>query len=103
MFVEPGENDFGLNIKYWITPFGNITLMTHPLFVENATWTKNLYVLHPGAVRMRYLSRTHTDAYDSDGTRAGVDGDFGVMTTECTIEYKLEKTGGQLTGLTAAA
>jgi hypothetical protein len=101
MYIEPGQTDFGLKVTKWFTPYGDISLMTHPLFVENPVWTKNMYVLHPGAVRMRYLDRTHTDAYDKDGTRAGVDGDFGVLTTECTIEYKLEKTGGQFLGLTA--
>lgn len=101
--IAPGETEFGLKINKWMTPFGNVTLMTHPMFVENPVWTKNLYVLHPGACRVRYLDRTQTDAYDKDGSRAGVDGDYGVLTTECTIEYKLEKTGGQLIGLTAAA
>lgn len=103
MFIEPGETEFGIKINRWMTPFGNVTLMTHPLFVESPLWTRNLYVLHPGALRMRYLDRTHTDAYDKDGTRSGVDGDFGVLTTECTVEYKLERTGGQLLQLQAAA
>lgn len=103
MYIEPEASEFGIMVNKWYTPFGNISLMTHPLMVENPVFTKNLYVLHPGAIRMRYLTRTHTDAYDKDGTRAGVDGDFGVMTTECTIEYKLERTGGQLLGVTAAA
>lgn len=102
-FITPGQTEFGIAINKWITPFGNITLMTHPLFNENPNWTKNLYVLHPGAMRMRYLSRTQTDEYDRNGTRAGVDGDYGVLTTECSVEYGVERTGGQLLGLTAAA
>lgn len=103
MYIEPGETEFGMKVTKWFTPYGDISLMTHPLFVESPLWTANLYVLHPGAIRIRYLDRTHTDAYDKDGTRAGVDGDFGVLTTECSIEYKLEKTGGQLLQMQAAA
>lgn len=102
-YITPGQTEFGIKINKWMTPFGDIILMTHPLFNENPNWTKNIYVLHPGAMRMRYLSRTQTDAYDKDGTRAGVDGDFGVLTTECSVEYGVERTGGQLLGLTAAA
>jgi len=102
-YITPGQTEFGIKINKWMTPFGDITLMTHPLFNENPTWTKNIYILHPGAMRMRYLSRTSTDAYDRDGTRAGVDGDFGVLTTECSVEYGVERTGAQFTGLTAAA
>jgi hypothetical protein len=100
MYIEPGETEFGLKVTKWFTPYGDISLMTHPLMVESPLWTKNLYVLHPGAIRIRYLDRTHTDAYDKDGTRAGVDGDFGVLTTECSVEYKLEKTGGSMLGMT---
>lgn len=103
VFIEPGETKAGLKINKWMTPFGDITLMTHPLMVEQPVWTKNLYVLHPGACRIRYLRRTRTDNYDSDGSRAGNDSDFGVLTSELSLEYKLEKTGGQLLGLTAAA
>lgn len=102
-YITPGQTEFGIKVNKWMTPFGDITLMTHPLFNENPNWTKNIYVLHPGAMRMRYLSRTQTDAYDRDGTRAGVDGDFGVLTTECSVEYGVERTGAQMTGLTAAA
>lgn len=103
VFLNPGVTAFGFNVSRWITPFGDISLMTHPLFVESPLWTKNLYIMHPGVIRMRYLDRTAMDEYNKDGTRSGVDGDYGTLTTECSIEYKLEKTGGQLIGLTAGA
>lgn len=103
MYIEPGETEFGMKVNKWITPYGDITLMTHPLMVESPYYTADLYVLHPGAVKMRYLDRTTTDNYDSPGTRGGVDGDYGVLTTECSIEYMLEKTGGKLLQLVAGA
>lgn len=103
MFIEPGVTEFGMNIHRWITPYGTVMLKTHPLFTESPFRTKDWLVLHPGAVRTRYLRRTHTDNYNKDGSRAGVDGDFGVMTTEVAFEYRAEVTGGVLTGLTAAA
>jgi hypothetical protein len=103
VFIEPGQTEFGLTINRWLTPYGNITLMTHPLFTENPLWTKDLRVLHPGAITTRWLRRTFEDAYNQNGTRAGVDADFGVLTSELSIEYDLERTGGRLTGLTAGA
>lgn len=103
MDLKPGETEFGLNVNKWITPFGNISLMTHPLMNENSVWTKELYVLHPGAIRTRYLRRTHEDTNDRDGTRAGADADFGVFTTEMTVEYRAERTGGKYTGIDTAA
>ena len=99
MNVVPGATEFGMKINKWITPFGEISLMTHPLFNESPLWTKDLHVLHPGAMRTRYLRQTHHDGYDKDGTRAGRDADFGVYTTEMCIEYMAERTGGRFTGI----
>lgn len=100
IWLDVGATEFGLNVSKWITPYGNISLMTHPLFVENPLWTKDLRVLHPGAMKTRYLRRTFEDTYDTNGSRAGVDADYGVFTTEMSCEYGTEKTGGRLTGLT---
>lgn len=103
VYIEPGQTDFGLNIFKWLTPYGNISMMTHPLMTENPLWSKDLRVLHPGAVATRWLRRTQEDAYDSNGQRAGVDADFGVYTSELSFEYGVERTAGRLTGLTAGA
>lgn len=102
-YIEPGQTEFGIKVNKWMTPYGDITLMTHPLFVENAVWTKDLRIYHPGAIETRWLRKTHEDDYDEDGTRAGVDADFGVFTSELAIEYHVQHTGGRLTGLTAGA
>lgn len=102
-YIEPGQTEFGINVHKWITPFGDISLMTHPLMTESPLWTKDLYIFHPGAIETRWLRKTHMDAYDSDGTRAGVDADYGVYTSELSVEYHVQRTGGRLTGLTASA
>lgn len=91
--LKSGQTEFGLEITTWRSPYGTIKLMTHPLMNESQYWTYDLMVLHPGAMRTRYLRQTHEDAYDSDGSRAGVDADFGVITTEMCVEYRAEITG----------
>lgn len=101
--IVPGQTDFGLKITKWITPWGDISLMTHPLFNENPVWTKQLHVLHPGAMQLRWLRRTHEDRNDKDGTRAGADSDFGVYTSELSCAYMAERTGGKFTGIDTAA
>jgi hypothetical protein len=102
MWLEPGQTEFGLKVTKWITPFGEISLMTHPLMVESPLWTKDLYVLHPGAVKTRWLRRTHEDDNDRDGTRNGRDADFGVLTSELSTQYMAERTGGLYTGIDTA-
>lgn len=101
--LVPGQTDFGMKITKWMTPYGDVSLLTHPLFNESPLWTKDLMVLHPGVMRTRYLRRTHEDTNDRDGTRAGVDADFGVLTTEMCLEYRAEITGGLFTGIDTAA
>jgi hypothetical protein len=99
MNIAPGQTEFGMKVTKWMTPFGDISLMTHPLFNESPLWTKDLYVLHPGAIRMRYLRRTKPTDYPAD---QGADGDFGVLTTEMSVEYAAELTGGKFTGIATA-
>lgn len=101
--IVPGETKQGLKVNKWMTPFGDISLLTHPLMNENPVWTKEMYVLHPGAIMVKYLRRTAHDADDKDGSRQGTDADNGVYTTECSIEYGAELTGGIYTGIDTAA
>lgn len=100
--ITPGQTEFGLKVNKWMSPFGDISLMTHPLMNQSPLWTKDLYVLHPGALEIRYLRKTFYDDNDVAGSRNGRDADFGVMTTECTIQYKAERTGGVYTGIDTA-
>lgn len=102
MKMEAGETSFGMRIRKWITPYGTITLMSHPLMNINPVWTKDLYVLHPAAIRTRWLRRTFEDNYDRPGTTAGVDAMFGILTSELSMEVKAEKTMGKFTGIDTA-
>jgi len=101
--IVPGATDAGFKFKNLMTPFGDIVMITHPLFTENPVFTKNMLILHPAAVKMRFLRRTMNDLNDKNGTRAGVDADFGVITTEMTVQYMAEKTGGYFTGIDTAS
>ncbi len=99
MQITVGQTDFGLEINKWRTPYGTISLLTHPLYNENPTWTKDMVILHPGAMRTRWLRRTH----ESNSDRSeGNDSDFGVITSEMTCEYMAEATGGVYTGIDTA-
>jgi len=101
--IQVGQTEFGMEITRLRTPFGTVVLMSHPLFNENATWTKDMLILHPAAVEYRFLRRTFSDDNDRDGTRAGADADFGTITTEGCITYKAERTGGYFSGIDTAA
>jgi hypothetical protein len=102
--VTAGETEFGMKITTIITAFGTLKLVTHPLMNENAVWTKNLYVFHPGAIRTRWLRKTFIEGYDQNNQRvAGIDADQGAYTSELSIEYMAGRTGGLWEGMNAGA
>lgn len=95
--ISSGETVVGIKVNKIQTPFGTLTLMTHPLMNENPTWQRELYCLHPGAIRKRTLRPTHEEGYDADGKRIQAkDADEGVITTEMGIEVGAAQTMGIL-------
>lgn len=101
--IGQGETKLGINVSTIVTPFGQLKLMTHPLMNENPKWQKELYVMHPGAIKKRVLRDTFSEGYDSDGKRiAGRDADQGLMTTEAGIQVGGAKVMGILRNVTRA-
>jgi len=101
--IGQGESVLGINVTKIVSAFGTLKLMTHPLMNENPTWQKELYVLHPGAIRRRMLRETFDEGYDKNGTRIdGRDADQGVMTTEFGVEVGAASTMGIATNITTA-
>jgi len=95
--ISAGESKVGIAVTKIMTPFGSLSLMTHPLMNENPMWQKELYCMHPGAIRKRVLRETFNEGYDSNGNRIqGKDADEGVMTTEAGMEVGGAKTMGIL-------
>lgn len=95
--IEAGESKVGIAVWKIISPFGTLTLMTHPLMNESPLWQKQLYVLHPGGIARRVLRDTFDEGYDSAGKRIqGKDADEGVMTTEFGVEVGAASTMGIL-------
>lgn len=98
--MESTSKVFGMDVRSWKSPFGDISLMTHPMMNEGTNWRGHLYLIHPGSVVKKVMQPTLVETYDKD---SGTDGDSGGLTTELSVIYKGERTGAKLTGLTAAA
>lgn len=97
--IETGQGEFGIRVTRFISPFGTISFLTHPLMNESEAWQGDMYIYHPGAIRTRYLRRTKVKDYNED---QGKDSDFGVYTTELCAEYHAEETGMKILGMTHA-
>lgn len=100
---DTGATEFGLKFSKFISPFGELTIMTHPIMNESPVWQKELYVLHPGGIKTKWLRRTFHDDYDRSGTRAnGIDADQGVITSQTSIKAMAAATMGIYKGITTA-
>lgn len=97
--ISVNETQFGINVRKYITPFGTLTFIVHPLMNSNPTFRQDLYVYHPAALKYAWMTETMVDDYNKDGTRAGVDADKGVVTSELTFKYLQERTGGLFHGI----
>jgi len=101
--IQGGETEFGFKFTTFISPFGTLVLKTHPLFVENPVFSRNLLVVHPGALMTKFTRKTEADDYDAKGNRAGIDAKRGYLLTECGVCLQAATVNGIFTGLTASA
>ena len=97
--ITAGEASFGMKVNKWMTPFGDLTFVTHPLMNSNPTFAGDMYVYHPACMRYKWLDETVVDDYNRHGTRGGRDADKGVVTSELTFIYSAEITGGIFSGI----
>ena len=101
--ISQGETKLGIAITTIQTPYGTIKLMTHPLMNENPTWTKEMYLLHPGGIKRRMLRETFEEGYDKNGLRIqGKDADEGVVTTEAGVQVGGARSMGILRNVSNA-
>lgn len=93
--ITVGQTDYGIKVNTIHTAFGDLTLLTHPMFNASPTWRNNLLVYHPGAVTLDYMD----DALITDSTPPGMDGEKYTITSELTMEYACEKSAGLMSNI----
>lgn len=94
---------YGLDV--WTLNFlGNqLKFATHPLMSENAYWSKELYVLHPGLIKKRVLRQTWTEEFNAGkANNNGVDADEGYVADELGFELKGANLSGIMRNITTA-
>lgn len=95
------ENEFGIDVRRFISPFGTLTLLPHPLMNGSPAWAKDLYSLHPAAMEIQWLRRTFHEEERTNGSASDLrDAKSGVFTSELTVKYGLEATGAIMTDVT---
>jgi len=56
--LVPTDVSYGLKVKHWLTPFGDLYVKTHPLFSYQPTTRNMMVIMDPKNMRMRYIDDT---------------------------------------------
>lgn len=103
--LTPTTKSYGINVTDWVTPFGTISLKTHPLFSMETSLQKSMLILEPANLRYRYIDDTSFYAEGSaksaaPGTNGGRrDGTVEEFLTEAGLEMHHPATMMFLNGL----
>ena len=98
--ISVRENTFGINVRNFVTPFGDLTMIPHPLMNDSPIFSHDMYSLHPAAMEIAWLDKTfHLDEGGNGQASDLRDAEAGVFTSELTVKYGLEQTGAIMTGI----
>jgi hypothetical protein len=87
------KESYGVKMNKWLTPFGDVMLINHPLFSTNTTFTSWAFVVDMKYVTYRYLEGRDTDYYENR-QNPGDDGIKDEFLTECGEELDFEESCG---------
>lgn len=82
---------FGINIGELITPFGQLTLKTHPLFSYEPSNRHSLLLFEPKNIRYRYITDTKFFSDDEKHGHNRYDGLKEEYLTEAGLEFHFPK------------
>lgn len=87
---------YGLDVYALQLPgMQEVKILAHPLFSQTESLSKSMLIYHPGLIKIGYM----IDAEIKDATPVGMDGQANVITSELTLEYADENTGGVLSNI----
>lgn len=97
------ETEFGIHVTKIVGINGDLSILTHPLFVENTIWSNELHVYHPGLIKKRVLRDTWEETFGSElSNNQGNDADEGFIAIECGFQTQSVETMGIMRNILAA-
>lgn len=99
--IKTRQMSWGITVREWITPFGMLSIMTHPLFTFEETNRNSMMIFEPANISYRYITDTmfKPDKLWQVGGGDGVDGPREEYLTEAGLELVHPETGGILSGI----
>lgn len=104
MTLTSSTKSYGIKVTEWITPFGTLNMLMHPLFNIEATLRYSALILEPANLKYRYIQDTK---FFGEGTQAAapgtnggrIDGKEEEYLTEAGLEYHHGYTAMFLNGI----
>ena len=81
--------DYGIKVKTWVTPFGEINIKIHPLFSYETTNRNNMVIFDPKDLKYRFIDDTsfYADPDKQNTGRNRIDGTDEEYLTEAGLEF----------------
>lgn len=93
--------DYGIKVVKWVTPFGVLNLMTHPLFSDEVTLRNSMVIFEPKDLKFRFIDDTmyKEDPNLKKGGWTSRDGIKEEFLTEGGLEFHHPDGCGYFTGV----
>jgi hypothetical protein len=96
-----GAESYGIKVTKWLTPFGTVNFVTHPLFSYEVTNRYSAVIIEPNKFIYRYIDDT---SFYAEGEKQNTgytrkDGTDEEFLTECGLEYHHPTAFGYLNGI----
>lgn len=98
--LQTAQEDFGLQVTKWLTPYGMLNLMLHPLFSHEPTDRRSMLILEPKNITPRILDDTMfiEDPQDRKNRNHSKDATEEEYLTEMGWEFHEPMSMGYLNG-----
>jgi hypothetical protein len=97
--IQTGQKKYGLAVDTWTTPFGTLSLKSHPLFTQSGTYTNSMLAFEPDKLTYVVLGKRDVKFDDSEANSAGLDAKKAYFMAECGMEFHFPQTNTLLHGI----
>lgn len=96
----PTTESYGIKVTKWVTSFGVLNLMRHPLLTNEVTTRNAMIIFEPKDIKYRFIQDTmfKKDTTYKEGGYTSRDGIKEEFLTECGLEYHFPNGWGYLSG-----
>ena len=98
--LQPKTTSYGIKVLEWVTPFGTLNMMRHPLFSYETTNRNTMLVFEPKDLVYRFVDDTtfYDDPEKKNTGYSRIDGTKEEYLTECGLEYHHPQKCGWFNG-----